>query len=143
MGLKSFLVSKYGAITGAVLGVGAGVGANVAIAEGLKEGLAEEARNVEFAKIQSDLGMGYASPDAFKEFLTTLASPEHAGEYGHDVAVQYLSQIDAVGAAAEMTSYYQPTTLMGTAAACAVVVAGYCIARHFAKKSLNSQELEK
>ena len=137
MGLKSFLVSKYGAITGAVLGVGAGVGANVAIAEGLKEGLAEEAKNNKLLEIAASYNMtDYTIPELYGIFRSEA-------NMHNPLAIEALNQVDLAGAAAEMTSYYQPTTLMGTAAACAVVVAGYCIARHFAKKSLNSQELEK
>ena len=137
MGLKKFLVSKKGALTATGLAAGAGIGANVAIAETQKATLAETAMNAEYAKIQIAEKMDYLSLDSFKEFIHILANTP--GEYGHEYAVQILGKVDAVGKAAELTAHWQPKTLIGTAAAFCIVGIVCLTARHFAKKSLDSE----
>lgn len=134
MGLKKFLVSKYGALTAGIFGVGAGAGTNVAMAQGLKEGLAEEARDEFLLDFAADLGVTNMTPEEISATLYyeghTLNIPE---------ALQALNDADLAGKAAELTAHWQPSTIAGTAAVCGTILVGYCVARHFAKKSLNSE----
>ena len=136
MGLKKFLVSKYGAITAGLLGTGAGVATNFGIANAMKDSLVETARNQAVQEWMDEkvIGMNFTI-DEYLELARGYL------EQGNANAIEFFNRVDVAESAAELSAHYQPQTIAGTAAVAGVIIGGYLIARHCAKKSLEQQEM--